>query len=148
MITLEILKAARAVVKRGWCTGTIDDRHGNHCAIGAIGVAARTRGLLITSAEKELLETILSRHSRGELPPLRFGSCNRPILPVDVECMIGRRQYELIAAFNNSTNKRSVLGLFDETIARLEAQSSEGRAVAELKKAVLTKESVLEPISG
>lgn len=148
MTTLEILKAARAVVKRGWCTGTIDDRHGNHCAIGAIGVAARTRGLLITSAEKELLETILSRHSRGELPPLRFGSCNRPILPVDVECMISRRSDELIAAFNNSTDKQSVLRLFDETIARLEAQSSEGRAVAELKKAMLTKEPVLEPISG
>jgi hypothetical protein len=37
---LEVLKNARAILATNYCKWTNDDRHGNHCAMGALQVAS------------------------------------------------------------------------------------------------------------
>jgi hypothetical protein len=57
MTVPELLRAAAARVRRGWCQGTLFDEHDNVCALGAIDRLAENYDL--AHAATEMLESLI-----------------------------------------------------------------------------------------
>lgn len=121
------LRAARALIARGWCInqGRRETPQGyEYCALGAIGTA------LIGHCDRQVLvETALGnvlkrRFDADTLPPPVFGGCGSTPHPWSVFFTDAASRPAVIAQFNNSTSQQAVLELFDEAIA--DAEQAEG----------------------
>jgi hypothetical protein len=113
MTTLEVLKAARALISdpARWCQDdyAIDDRQvstlpsdsdaGAWCAVGAIRAAAQENNQIVLPAQRVLAKPVTTIELVSE---------------------------EAIIEYNDSHTHAEVLALFDTAIARLEREAADG----------------------
>jgi len=85
---IRILREARAIVAEGWCKGVAEDGQGNHCALGALALAA---------PRERVIKTIIPILNKALPKSFSFGT---------------------IACYNDSlsTTQADILALFDRAI--------------------------------
>jgi hypothetical protein len=134
MQTLQVLKGARALITSPghWTVDTRDNRHGGHCALGALSVAM---GMSAWTAEDHCPEAVVvlaEATPAGKAPVEAF---NGYLSQVYIAAAI-------VAGYNNSHSHAEVLAWFDRAIANLEGPKALPKSLTDLLVEVKQEEIV------